>query len=102
MSIPTTVAEVIGEHVDFELESIDRMYLNVYQPMLQRGGGVSVFFRQHRGEACATALVMSQMTRRFIQAIEKFSDQQGVPIIPLEKGVRKEDVFHEHLKHFEG
>ena len=24
-----------------------------------------------------------------------------MPIIPLEKGVRKEDVFHEHLKQFE-
>ena len=101
MSIPTTVAEVIGEHVDFQLESIDRMYLNVYQQMLQRGGGVSIFFRQHRGEACATALVMSQMTRAFIQGIEKFSDEQGAPIIPFEKGVRKEEVFHEQLKHFE-
>jgi hypothetical protein len=102
MSIPTTVAEVIGKHVSFEVESIDRMYLNVYQPMLQRGGGVSVFFRQHRGEACATALVMSRMTRRFVQAIEKFSERHGVPIIPLEKGVRKEDVFHKHLRQFEG
>jgi hypothetical protein len=87
--------------VSFEVESIDRMYLNVYQPMLQRGGGVSVFFRQHRGEACATALVMSRMTRRFVQAIEKFSERHDVPIIPLGKGVRKEDVFHEHLQQFE-
>lgn len=100
MSIPTTVAEVIGRHVRFELESIDRMYLNVYQQRLQRGGGVSVFFRQHRGEACATALVMSRMTRSFVQAIEKFSERHNVPIVPLEKGVRKEDVFHEHLQHF--
>lgn len=102
MSIPTTVAEVIGKHVSFELESIDRMYFNVYQPRLQRGGGVSVFFRQHRGEACATALVMSRMTRRFLQAVEKFSERHDVPIIPLEKGVRKEDVFHEHLRDFQG
>lgn len=102
MSLPTTVAEVIGEHVNFELESIDRMYLNVYQPMLQTGGGVSVFFRRHRGEAFATALVMSQMTWAFVRAVEKFSDQHGVPIVPFEKGVRKEDVFHEHLASFEG
>lgn len=101
MSLPTTVAEVIGEHVDFELESIDRMYLNVYQQMLQRGGGVSVFFRQHRGEACATALVMSRMTQAFVKSIEKFADQHLVPIIPFEKGIRKEDVFHEHLERFE-
>jgi hypothetical protein len=46
-------------------------------------------------------LVMSRMTRRFVQSIEKFSERHGVPIIPLEKGVRKEDVFHDHLRHFE-
>lgn len=101
MSIPTTVAEVIGQHVSFEMESIDRIYLNVYQQMLQRGGGVSVFFRQHRGEACATALVMSRMTRAFVGAIAKFSDKHEVPVVSFEKGVRKEDVFHEHLKQFE-
>jgi hypothetical protein len=102
MSIPTTVAEVIDKHVSFEVESIDRMYLNVYQQRLQRGGGVSVFFRQHRGEACATALVMSRMTRAFVAAIEKYAEKHEIPIVPLEKGVRKEDVFHEHLQHFVG
>jgi len=71
MSLPTTVAEVIDRHVKFTLESVDRMYLNVYQPMLQRGGGVSVFFRQHRREACATALVMSRMTKAFVDAVER-------------------------------
>ena len=30
MSLPQTVADVIDRHVTFELESIDRMYLNVY------------------------------------------------------------------------
>ena len=35
MSLPTSVAEVIAKHVAFEIESIDRMYLNVYQPSLQ-------------------------------------------------------------------
>lgn len=101
MSVPQTVADVIGDHVRFELESIDRMYLNVYQPMLQTGGGVSVFFRSHRGEACATALVMSRMTRAFVAAVERFAERQNVPIVSFEKGVRKEDVFREHLQRFE-
>lgn len=101
MSVPHTVADVIGEHVRFEVESIDRMYLNVYQPMLQTGGGVSVFFRDHRGEACATALVMSRMTRAFVAAVERFAEKHRLPIVSFEKGVRKEDVFHEHLKHFD-
>ena len=43
MSIPRTVAEVIREHVCLEVEGIDRMYLNVYVPALQRKGGVASF-----------------------------------------------------------
>jgi hypothetical protein len=38
-----SVASVISEHVVFELESIDRLYLNVYVPRLQREGGVAAF-----------------------------------------------------------
>lgn len=100
MSVPTTVSQVMDQHVTLTLESIDRLYLNVYQPMLQRGGGVSVFFRQHRGEACATALVMSRMTRRFVQDVERFAAEQGLEIVSFEKGVRKEDVFHQRLAKF--
>ena len=35
MSISRTVTEVLREHVTLEVECIDRMYLNVYVPMLQ-------------------------------------------------------------------
>ena len=35
MSLPRTVADVLSQHVTLEVESIDRMYLNVYQPRLQ-------------------------------------------------------------------
>lgn len=101
MSVPQTVADIIDDHVTFELESLDRMYLNVYQPLLQTGGGVSCFFRGHRREAFATALVMARMTRKFISDIERFGAQHGLPVLPFEKDERKEDVFHEHLKHFE-
>ncbi len=36
MSVPRTVADVIRHHVTLEVEGIDRMYLNVYQPKLSR------------------------------------------------------------------
>ena len=35
VSIPRSVADIIRNHVTLEGESIDRMYLNVYQPKLQ-------------------------------------------------------------------
>jgi len=101
VSIPKTVADVIREHVTLTVEGIDRMYLNVYQKRLQRGNGVSYFFRNHRGEAFATALVMSRMTRAFIEAIERFAEQEKVPIVAFEKGVRKDTVAQERLAAFQ-
>ena len=38
MSIALSVAEVLRDHVVLEVESIDRMYLNVYVPHLQTVG----------------------------------------------------------------
>ncbi len=35
----TNAAEIIREHVALKVESIDCMYLNVYQPQLQREVG---------------------------------------------------------------
>jgi len=49
MSVPLSAAAVLGEHVVFELECIDRMYCNAYVPKLTYPGGVASFFTQHRG-----------------------------------------------------
>ena len=62
MTLPRTVAEVLADHVVFEIESIDRMYLNVYQPRLQYGGGVSAFFVGHRGNKYASSVLMQPIT----------------------------------------
>jgi hypothetical protein len=39
MTLPRSAADVLADHVLFEIEAIDRMYLNVYQPRLQYGAG---------------------------------------------------------------
>ena len=49
-SIPRTVADVIGQHVTLELESLDRVYLNEYQPQLQSPPALFWFLRQCHGE----------------------------------------------------
>jgi hypothetical protein len=49
MTLPRTAADVLSGHVVFEIESIDRMYLNVWQPRLQHGAGAAAFFTSHRG-----------------------------------------------------
>ena len=65
MSIPQSVAEVLREHVTLEIEGIDRMYLNVYVPELQREGGVASFFRYHRGPAISMNIPLCNATLVF-------------------------------------
>ncbi len=49
MSVARGAAEVLDEHTTLALESIDRMYLNAYVPVLQTGAGASYFFRARAG-----------------------------------------------------
>src|SRR5947209_1431968 len=92
MSVPRTVAEVIRRHVTLEVEGIDRMYLNVYQPKLQHEAGVASFFRHHRGHPFASSALMDPMSKAFIAGVERFSRQHQVPLITFAKGQRKEEV----------
>ena len=100
MSIPRTVAEVLTEHVTLEVEGIDRMYLNVYVPALQRAGGVASFFRFHLGQRFASSALMDPITKAFIARMEQFAKQEKVPLVQFEKGQRKDDVAAEYRKKF--
>lgn len=102
MSVPRTVADVIRHHVTLEVEGIDRMYLNVYQPKLQHEAGVAAFFRFHRGHPVASSVLMDPISKDFISAVETFVHQQQVPLLTFAKGQRKEDVALEYRTKFEG
>jgi len=41
MNVARSVSDVLAEHVRFELDCIDRMYLNVYVPQLQYAAGLA-------------------------------------------------------------
>jgi len=100
MSLPQTVTEVLSKHVTLEVEGIDRMYLNVYVPALQRAGGVASFFRFHLGHRFASSALMDPITKAFIAQMEHFAKQEKVPIVTFEKGQRKDDVAAEYRKKF--
>jgi hypothetical protein len=102
MSVPHTVADVIRHHVTLEVEGIDRMYLNVYQPKLQHEAGVAAFFRFHRGHTFASSVLMDPISKDFIAAVETFVRQQQVPLLTFAKGQRKEDVALEYRARFQG
>jgi hypothetical protein len=102
MTLPRTVADVLSRHVRFEIECIDRMYLNVYQPRLQHTGGAVEFFTKHRGFAYASSALMAQMTEAFVADIHHFVAAHDLPLVHFAKGQRKDDVAHEYLAGHDG
>jgi hypothetical protein len=102
VSIPRSVADIIRNHVTLEVESIDRMYLNVYQPKLQTDTQAACFFRYHRGQPVASSALMADMTRAFLRQVEAFVEKHGIPVISFKKGQRKDDVAAEYRASFTG
>jgi hypothetical protein len=100
MSLPRSVAEVLKSHVTLEVEGIDRMYLNVYQPRLQTDRGVASFFRFHRGELFASSALMNPMSKSYIAAVDRFVRREQIPLITFTKGQRKDDVTQEYRSRF--
>jgi len=99
---PRSVAEVLADHITLEVEGIDRMYLNIYVPQLQREGGVAWFFRHHRGYPFVSSVLMDPISKAFVASIQAFVKAQGVPLVAFEKKQRKDDVAQEHLARFPG
>src|ERR1700694_3918090 len=98
MSLPRSVAEILREHVTLEIECMDRMYLNVYIPQLQREGGVASFFRFHRGHPFASSVLMDPISKAFIGTMERFAKEQKIPVVTFRKGERKDDIAAAYRK----
>jgi hypothetical protein len=78
--------------VTLEVEGIDRMYLNVYQPKLQTEKQAACFFRYHRGLPVASSALMGVMTRDFLRQVDEFVAREKISVVHFEKGQRKDDV----------
>ncbi len=101
MTLPRSVADVLSDHVVFELESIDRLLCNLYVPQLQRAEGIVGFIRGHLGQPIASTAVIAPMSRDFVTRLRAFAGQHAIPCVDFARGQRKDDVMHEHLAAFE-
>lgn len=102
MTLPRSVAEVLDDHVSLEVECIDRMFLNLYQPRLQHELGVVGFFKSHRGFPFVSSALMDPISKAFVADIGRFVADQGLDLVQFAPGRRKDDVAHEYLAGFEG
>ena len=100
MTLPRTVADVLADHVVFEVECIDRMYCNVYVPKLQFAAGVLGYVQRQLGLPIASTAPLGKITDAFSAAMRRFARDQQVPWVDFVKGQRKDEVMHEHLARF--
>jgi hypothetical protein len=101
MTLPRSAADVLAGHVLFEIEAIDRMYLNLYQPRLQHGAGIAAFFVGHRGHRFASSVLMAPMTAAFTADIGHFAAARGVGLVRFGRGQRKDDLTQQYLRRAE-
>jgi hypothetical protein len=100
--IEHTVRELLEDKVKLDVEGIDRLYLNAYQPRLQTGGGVVGFFREHRGAVVASTTLMAPMSKAFVAAIDRFAKREGIEMVHFARGQRKDEETQRRLKDFSG
>jgi hypothetical protein len=98
MNLARSVADVLRDHVMLELESIDRMYLNVYVPHLQTVGAVVGYVHAHKGQRFASTATVAPMTDAFVRNIEQFVEREGVDMVAFDRKQRKDDVTQQYLQ----
>jgi hypothetical protein len=101
MTVARSVADVLADHVVFEVECIDRMYLNVYVPGLQYEAGLVAYVHQQLGLPIASTAPLAKVSDAFSAAMRRFARDQGVSWVDFVKGQRKDDIMHAHLAGFE-
>jgi hypothetical protein len=100
MTVSRSVADVLSEHMCFEVACIDRMYCNVYVPQLQYAGGLIGYLRRRLGLPIASTAPLAKITDAFSAAVHRFARANGIAWVDFAKGQRKDDVMHEQLEHF--
>ena len=102
MKVARSVGEILSQHTTLALECIDRLYLNVYVPVLQRAAGAAYFFRTIRGCSVPSSVLMAPMTQRFVAAIKRYAERNRIDIVSFRRGERKDDRTQEYLRQWPG
>jgi hypothetical protein len=100
MNVARSVADVLAEHITFEVECVDRMYCNVYVPRLQYEGGLVGYVQQHLGLPIASTAPLAAITDRYVKQVHTFAKANNIAWVDFAKGQRKDDVMHEQLACF--
>lgn len=81
---------ILDQHVSLQVESVDRVYLNLYVPRLQQPGGIYAWLRDARGLPIPSPAMLGKIGTAFVKDVERYAREHGIPLEPFPKGVRKE------------
>jgi hypothetical protein len=106
MTLARSVSDVLDEHVTLEVECLDRIYLNLYVPLLQSVPGIVHYWTKLRGYTFASSALMAPMTQRFVTNIENFAKQENIDLFTFPRGKgkdkpKKEDIAKRYLADFD-
>src|SRR5215207_4562195 len=91
------VNELLDGHVVLDLECLDRIYLNAYVPRLQVGGQVVSFLTAHLGYPIPSPAVFDKIGTAFRRAVNRFSDEEHIPVVRFTKTDRKIEKMRSYL-----
>jgi hypothetical protein len=95
--MPESLANVLSENCSLELDGIDRMYLNVYQPRLQRPEQVAWYIKNQLGQRFPSTVLLEPLGTGFVKKAEAFARREGIPVVRFAKGMRKDEMTQKYL-----
>lgn len=97
MAAIITVNDVLGGHVDLDVECLDRIYLNGYVPNLQVAGQVVSFMTAHLGYPIPSPAILEKIGTAFRAAVDRLAADNHIPVVRFSKGDRKVEVMRPYL-----
>jgi len=85
-----SASSILQAHTVLQCRSLDRLYLNVYIPDLQRPDQVNRFLERADTPIASPAL-LRRRSQAFTVALRAYADAHGAPWICFQRGERKED-----------
>ena len=94
------VHSILQDQVTLSTSCLDRLYLNGYVPILQTSGHLCYFLREHLGNPIPSPALFLPLHDRFVRAVTTSAETHGIPVVPFERGQRKDDLAAEYRARF--
>ena len=95
-----TISSLLADHVTLQVRSVDRLFLQGYVPNLMCEGQV-IRFLLDRGFPIPSPAVLGKIGRDYVNQINQFIVDHGIPTVKFVKGDVKEEIARKHFQQAE-